>query len=520
VRFVPGEPGFRSLLTEGTDVQKQRLLVFIVAYYAEATIEDVLRRIPAALTDDYDIEILIIDDSSQDETFASALRSNHAAPLPFQLTVLYNPVNQGYGGNQKIGYHYAIERGFDYVALLHGDGQYAPERLPELMRALHESEADAVFGSRMLTPGGARKGGMPGYKLIGNRILTGIQNRLLGTALSEFHSGYRVFSTRALTRIPFERNTNDFHFDTEIIIQLVIAGQKIVEHPIPTHYGDEVCRVDGLRYAKDVVKASVQAALQKFNLFYDRRFDCAPAEAGSRYPSKMAFDSTHTRVCELVPEGARVLDLGCGSGAVGAALCERKNCRVVGVDAEPAELTRCYEAFISADLNRGIPDLGEREFDYVLALDVIEHLDDPETFLDQLREKTAAWPRCTVVMTTGNVGFLLMRLSLALGRFEYGRRGILDLTHRRLFTFNTLRRAMRSAGFVIERVEGVVPPLPFIFGSSRFSTVLMAVARLSVRIWPRLFAFQCVIVARPRPTLQTLLASAHAAAADKVARAA
>jgi glycosyltransferase involved in cell wall biosynthesis/SAM-dependent methyltransferase len=492
-----------------------RLLIFIVAYHAAATIEKVLRRLPPGLGDQHDVEVLVIDDGSADETFAVGLNAGRAGHVPFRLTVLYNPVNQGYGGNQKIGYHYAIENGFDYVALLHGDGQYAPEVLPELMELFDGTEVDAVFGSRMMKPREALKGKMPIYKYFGNRILTAIQNRLLGTRLSEFHSGYRIYATRALQKIPFERNTNDFHFDTEIIIQLVLAGKRIVEHPIPTYYGDEICRVNGLKYAKDVVKASLQASLQRTHLFYDRRFDCAPVESGARYPSKLDFDSTHARVFEMIPSGSRVLDLGSGTGSVGAALIERKGCAVVGVDLARGTMTANYDAFIAADLNQGIPNLGERPFDYVLALDVIEHLNDPERFLDELREATAPWPESRVILTTGNVGFIIMRLSLLIGRFEYGRRGILDITHTRLFTFATLRRAMQSAGLAIEHTEGVVPPLPFIFGSSRAGRALMAIARALARLRPRLFGFQCLIVARPRPTLHTLLSRAQAAAQKK-----
>jgi glycosyltransferase involved in cell wall biosynthesis len=173
---------------------KPRLLIFIVAYFAERTIEKVVRRIPAELLDTYDVEVLIIDDGSKDTTFAKGVGIGRDAEIPFKVTVLYNPVNQGYGGNQKIGYHYASENDFDFVALLHGDGQYAPEVLGALTEPLRAGEADAVFGSRMLVRGNALKGGMPLYKFFGNRILTAVQNRLLGTKLSEFHSGYRVYS--------------------------------------------------------------------------------------------------------------------------------------------------------------------------------------------------------------------------------------------------------------------------------------------------------------------------------------
>src|SRR5262249_7816313 len=154
----------------------------------------------------------------------------------------------------KIGFHYAIRQGFDIVALVHGDGQYAPERLPDLLGPLVSGDADAVFGSRMMSGSNALKGGMPLYKYVGNKILTSIQNRLLHSNLSEFHSGYRLYSVAALRRIPFDRNTNDFHFDTEIIIQFFRAGLRIQELPIPTYYGDEICHVNGMRYAGQVIK--------------------------------------------------------------------------------------------------------------------------------------------------------------------------------------------------------------------------------------------------------------------------
>ncbi|PYO44942.1 MAG: glycosyltransferase family 2 protein [Gemmatimonadetes bacterium] len=197
---------------------RPRLLIFIVAYNAERTIQDVLARIPHGLADDYHVEVLVIDDSSPDQTFERGEEVRGSQTLPFKLHVLFNPINQGYGGNQKIGFHFAIERDFDFVALVHGDGQYAPECLPGLVEPLAKGEADAVFGSRMMESRGALSGGMPLYKFVGNKILTAAQNRLLRLRLSEFHSGYRVYSVDALRRIPFSLNTNDFHFDTEIII--------------------------------------------------------------------------------------------------------------------------------------------------------------------------------------------------------------------------------------------------------------------------------------------------------------
>src|SRR6476646_3669071 len=143
------------------DLRGKRLLVFIVAYNAETTIEKVLGRIPASLHAE-NVEVLIIDDFSNDNTFSNGLRFQQRNSA-FKITVLRTPENQGYGGNQKLGFRYAIDNNFDIVALVHGDGQYAPEELPALLAPLLAGDADAVFGSRMIDKRAARAGGMPFY---------------------------------------------------------------------------------------------------------------------------------------------------------------------------------------------------------------------------------------------------------------------------------------------------------------------------------------------------------------------
>ena len=197
-----------------------RVLILILAYNAEKTIESVLDRIPRELAQQYDVHVLVLDDGSRDATHALAKKHLEGFWCPGEA--LRNPVNQGYGGNQKVGYRYAAEQGFDVVAMVHGDGQYAPECLPMLLEpfARQNERVDAVFGSRMLHKRDALKGGMPYYKFVGNMLLTAFQNRLLGTHLSEFHTGYRVYRVAMLRELPLDLNTNDFDFDTEIIMNL------------------------------------------------------------------------------------------------------------------------------------------------------------------------------------------------------------------------------------------------------------------------------------------------------------
>jgi glycosyltransferase involved in cell wall biosynthesis len=483
-----------------------RVLVFIVAYNAERTIESVLARIPASLSEQYDVEILAIDDESCDRTFEIGHNIEVKRSLPFPLRVLFNPKNQGYGGNQKIGYHYAIQNGFDFVALVHGDGQYAPEALPELLKPLHQGIADAVFGSRMLDQGAALKGGMPLYKFFGNKALTWIQNRLLGTGFSEFHSGYRIYSVAALKRLPFDRNTDDFHFDTEIIIQLVKAGMRIRELPIPTYYGNEICHVNGIKYAWDVAKTTLKSRAHGWSIFYDSKFDCEPEhDTNAHYELKIGYDSPHTAALDLVRAGTKVLDLGCAGGYMGALLERERDCQTTGVDIFPLPSTVRLTDFIKSDLNSGIPDVDVSAYDYVLLLDVIEHLASPEAFLDQLRDRMKYCTDTKLILSTPNIGFFIVRMMLLFGQFNYGKRGILDLTHKRLFTFSSLRRLLEQRGFHITSTRGIPAPYPVALGRHFLSRVLLALNSVCLRWLPSLFSYQILVVAEAKPSLEVLL---------------
>ncbi len=481
--------------SEPVDLQGKRLLIFIVAYNAETTIEKVLSRIPASLQND-GVEVLIIDDSSKDHTFRNGLRYQQTTS-DFKITVLRTPENQGYGGNQKLGYRYAIDHQFDLVALLHGDGQYAPEKLPDLLQPLLRDEADAVFGSRMIDKRAAWCGGMPVYKWIGNQILTAFQNRALHTRLSEFHSGYRLYSTKALAQIPFEKNTNDFHFDTEIIIQLLLKKMHIAELPIPTFYGDEICHVNGLKYAWDVVRSTIKARLCRINLFFDRKFDVAPEPA--THSDKLGFPSSQTFAVEACEPGKKILQLGLGHANVAAEL-QRRNCLVTAIDFAANELARNGSCVVpTPSLPANLP-----KYDQILLMDLVEHLHDPESFLDELRLKTAG-RRPEVVITAANVAFFITRLMLLFGQFNYSRKGILGLGHRRLFTFKTLRSSLEQAGYEILEERGVPAPFPLALERKRWSRALLKLNQFLLGFSKTLFSYQICIRARALPDSRHLL---------------
>ncbi len=479
---------------------KPRLLIFIVAYNAESTLRQVLERVPASVYADYDAEVLVVDDASSDRTTQIGTEFKSVHP-EIRVTVLRNELNQGYGGNQKVGYAYAEAEGFDFVALLHGDAQYAPEELPRLLEPLRNGEADAVFGSRMMEPFRALKGGMPLYKYAGNRVLSVFQNRLLGTRFSEFHSGYRVYRVAALERVPYRLNTNDFHFDTEIIIQLLNAGSRIRELPIPTYYGDEICRVDGLKYAYQVARVTLQAWFHRRGLLFQRRFDPA-VEGNEQYELKLGYPSSHTYALEAIPPGARVLDIGSGPGGIARELL-KKRCPVTVVDRfAPREPASGVEVIVQ-DLDAP-PTFDAKGYDFILMLDVIEHVRDPERFLERLREQFDYTPK-HLVLTTPNIAFIAQRLMLLFGQFNYGKLGILDRTHTRLFTYRSFLRLLRDSGFRIKRVRGIPAPFPKALGDGPLARTALALNLALMRLSRGLFSYQIFVEAEGTPTAEFVL---------------
>ena len=224
------------------------LLIAIPAYNAERTVERLVARLPREFPGQA-IGYAAVDDGSTDGTLRALERVQSTLP---SLAILRHPENRGYGGAVKTLLSHALETGADIAAIVHADGQYAPEKLPELLAPLRRGDADLVQGSRMLG-GGALAGGMPFYKYAANRVLTAIENRAFGMRLAEFHSGYMVYSRRALEAIPFGRLSDSFDFDLEMLVCARILGLRIAEVAIPTRYADEVSHLKPVSYGLDVL---------------------------------------------------------------------------------------------------------------------------------------------------------------------------------------------------------------------------------------------------------------------------
>lgn len=489
-------------MTQGVTIAEEvginltpKIGILIVAYNAVTTLADVLERIHPEVWQDV-AEVAIFDDASRDATHALATGYKVLSGNS-KITTFKQAKNLGYGGNQKAGYRYFIEHRFDIVVLLHGDGQYAPEMLEQMYQPIVRGEADAVFGSRMMADyGGPLKGGMPFYKYIGNRMLTTYENYTLGMRLTEFHSGYRAYSLHALRQIDFSQMTNDFHFDTEIIIKFQHQGLTIKEIPIPTYYGNEICYVNGMKYAKDVVRAIRR---------YKRTVNSVEAypefaEYFVRYPIKQSRFSSHDLIRRLVGNGQTILDLGCGEGYFAQQLAQQAN-SLVGVDALPQVRSQVFTHYYRADLNAGLggllDKLGRKTFSRVLLADILEHLTQPENVLHDVH--SVLDPTGQLIVSLPNVANISVRLALLFGRFKYTERGILDKTHVHFYTRDTARTLLRQNGYQIIKEETSIIPVELVLGLTAQNPVVKIIGRILrflTCLMPDLFGYQLIFVAR------------------------
>ncbi len=224
--------------------ERPKVIVVMPAYNAEKTLEKTYRDIPKGSVD----EVLVVDDDSHDRTVAKAQNLG--------LPVFVHPKNLGYGGNQKTCYTQALKAGGDIIIMVHPDYQYDATLIPELIVPIMTGRFDIMLGSRIRTRKEALEGGMPSYKYFGNRLLTLLENLILGLNLSEYHTGFRAYKKEVLERLPFNKFSNDFVFDQEILISAHAAGFKIGEIPVPVRYFPEASSINfwrSLRYGVMII---------------------------------------------------------------------------------------------------------------------------------------------------------------------------------------------------------------------------------------------------------------------------
>jgi glycosyltransferase involved in cell wall biosynthesis len=266
-------------------LNNRRIAVVLPAYNAEKTLRRTVDEIPCDIVDD----IILTDDASRDNT------SDLARTLG--LHVLRHDRNRGYGGNQKTCYEAALARGADIVVMLHPDYQYTPLLVTAMASMIAYDQYDCVLASRILG-NGALRGGMPRYKYIANRILTLIQNLLIGQKLSEYHTGYRAWSRAVLERLPLLSCSDDFLFDNQMIVQTVYFGFRIGEISCPTKYFDDASSINFRRsvvYGLGVLNTALQFLLKKGTL---ARPAILEDEAANRLPHHVLSPSSNGRRAE------------------------------------------------------------------------------------------------------------------------------------------------------------------------------------------------------------------------------
>ncbi len=248
-------------------IKGKKVIIVMPAYNAAKTLEKTYMEIPPGSYD----EIILVDDASKDSTVELARKLN--------LIVIEHQKNKGYGANQKSCYKKALERGAEVIVMLHPDYQYDPRIVPNITLPVIEDQADIVLASRMIRDplmGGPIKGGMPIYKFIANKVLTFIENWALATYFSEFHTGYRAFSRKALESIPFNLNSDDFIFDNEIIVQGIIKKLRFKEVPVVTRYFQDASSVSffrSVKYGIQVVSTVLKYLLHKYNIRKYEQFE-------------------------------------------------------------------------------------------------------------------------------------------------------------------------------------------------------------------------------------------------------
>ena len=402
------------------------------------------------------------------------------AGLP-ALRAVATPAGHGWGGQRKVALEGALARGPRAVLLTSGTLPSAQELAAFCVAGLVEGAPLAV--------GCRERDAQPG--------LARACNRVLGLALRDWGSGVIWLAADVLRRVPFALDADDRSFDVELLIQCRALGleprEVRLEAAAPAPEGSALAW-----------RAAVASALgYRAHQLHLTRHGQYYVDRGVHYTLKHSPTGSHAQILGLIPSGSRVLDVGCSQGLLAKPLRER-GARVTGVDQGPPErVSPDLEAYHRRDLEAPLALPEGRVFDRAIVADVIEHLRNRTQLLQSVRLHLK--PEGRLVISTPNIALWFYRLSLAVGRFEYGPRGVLDETHVHLFTRASFRRQVELGGFRILRERVTALPFEVVFtatGRSQSVRALAAAYHLLARAWPKLFAYQFVLEAEPRWPLQ------------------
>jgi methionine biosynthesis protein MetW len=385
------------------------------------------------------------------------------------LHVRTNPRRYGYGGRRKVAFEYALEHGFDLAIVVEGDGRHPMERLADLLEPAVLEGAPVVVGSR-------------GQGTVSAALVRSV----LGMPISDWGSGLRLYACDVLRRIPFQIASDDRRFDAEILIQCRALGVPVRDVLVGPFEEREAS-------GSAAIAAAIDYRLHQLHL---QRNGAFLVDRDVRYTFKHSRTGSHVQILDAIRPGSRVLDLGCSQGLLAKPLRD-KGVRTTGVDVGPPErVSRDLDAYHRRDLEEPLEIPEGRVFDYVVVADVIEHVRNREQLLRSARRYLK--PDGRLLISTPNIAIWFYRLSLLVGRFEYGPRGVLDETHVHLFTQSTFRREVERGGFRVLRRRVTSLPFEILFestGRSRLVAGLSEAYHLLARLWPKMFAYQFLLEA-------------------------
>jgi len=459
-----------------------RIALFLFDCPDAEALRKILDRIPDPLPSGFE-EVVVMQDRPAPNEFD--LPPDLAAGRPYALQVHRIPRDYGHGGERKAAFEYALRRGFDFAVFMRGDGFDPPEALPSLLHP-------ALLEGRQLVTAPRPRSSLSARRAAARWLASAFQNAVLGLRLRDLHASMRVYALSAVKCAPFQLNANDALFDAHLLMQFRALGVVAFEVPIavPSAGPD----VEHERFAHlRTCWAAVDYRLHQLHVTQQGRY---LVERDVHYTLKSSATGSHMQIVGAIPEGSRVLDLGCSQGLLARPLRE-KSVRVTGVDTRsPDRLASELDEYFQRDLEEALELPTGRVYDYVVVADVIEHVRNRAQLLRNARRYLKADGR--LLISTPNVALWFYRLSLLAGRFEYGPRGVLDETHVHLFTQASFQREVEKAGFHVLAKRATALPFEVVFQSTGRSRLVREVARLYhalARVWPSMFAYQFVLEA-------------------------
>ncbi len=381
----------------------------------------------------------------------------------------------GIGKTHKIIFEYSREKKYDFVIVATSEQyQYLLTHLNELLTPLDEQVAYLTGGDTYTSQFG---------------LVNFVQKKVFHKQLNLFPN-ICIYNTKYLEKIPYLYNSDDASFVNEVAIQMVLSDFKFIE------IKSDIKTKISLSAKIQTLKVFFRAYIHSLGIFYQNMFDII--QDNLQYSLKLGYASSHTYAIHAVPANASVIDIGAGPFGVGHEL-KNKNCKVVTVDQFDIPDKYKLDNHIVTNLDTSF-SISIKEYDCILFLDIIEHLVNPEAFMLKLSEQFT-YKKQKIIFTTGNISFFPVRLMLLLGSFNYGKSGILDKTHTRLFTFSSFKKLITDSRLTVLSVKGIPAPYPKAIGDNFISRFLLAINLFLIKISKGFFSYQIYIEAETNPSV-------------------